>query len=44
MLGEKEPKLFDGVISPPLELEDFELNELLLDDAHIPIVVCILRR
>jgi len=29
--------LFDDVISPPLQLEDFELDGLLSDDAHISI-------
>lgn len=39
MLGEKTKLNFsNGVINPLLELEDFELDGFLLDDAFIPTV------
>lgn len=34
-----EPVLSDGSINPFLELEDFEIHGLLLDDTLIPMVV-----
>lgn len=40
MLDEKKKsELFDDVISPPLQLEDFELDGLLSDDAYVSIAV-----